>query len=201
MIADVGSGVAVAMPGRAALDITRALAVPGWMSPDELTWLAAQAQDAQVVVEVGSWKGRSTMALADHCLGTVYAIDQWAGDCLTDTGRVHPLKTDVSAAFRTHLRWHLKTGRVKALRLPSSRALARLARQIGRVADLVFIDGDHRYSGVTSDIAAARPLLKPGGVLCGHDYTNADWPGVATAVTEAFGGAHQLVDSIWWVRP
>jgi len=79
--------------------------------------------------------------------------------------------------------------------------LPRLARRLGPVADLIFIDGDHRYCGVTADIPAALLLLKPGGVLCGHDYTNAEWPGVKRAVDEAFGGAHQLVDSIWWVRP
>lgn len=183
------------------VDLTRARAVPGWMTLEELTWLAEQASQAQVVVEVGAWKGRSTMALADHCPGRVYTIDTWSGPCLTEGGRVHPVKTAVSGDFRRHLRAHLASGRVRALCVPSRLGLPRLARRMGRVADLVFLDGDHRKRALAADIAAALPLVKPGGVLAGHDFTNAEWPGVAKAVTEAFGGAHQLVDSIWWVRP
>ena len=97
------------------------------------------------------------MALADHCPGTVYAIDSWAGPCLTDRGKVHPLKTNVYAEFRRHLRSHLQTGKVKAHRLPSAIALPRLARRLGAVADLLFIDGDHRYTG------GARPTSWPRG--------------------------------------
>lgn len=36
--------------------------------------------------------------------------------------------------------------------------------------DLVFIDADHRYSAVKEDIKCWYKKLKPGGVLCGHDY-------------------------------
>ena len=40
----------------------------------------------------------------------------------------------------------------------------------GPTFDIVFIDADHRDYSVLSDCAAWWPLVKPGGVLCGHDY-------------------------------
>ena len=34
----------------------------------------------------------------------------------------------------------------------------------------MFIDADHTFEGVTSDIVAWGPKLKPGGLISGHDY-------------------------------
>jgi predicted O-methyltransferase YrrM len=39
----------------------------------------------------------------------------------------------------------------------------------GRPVDLLFIDGDHSYSGVRSDFAMYSPLVRPGGVIAFHD--------------------------------
>ena len=36
--------------------------------------------------------------------------------------------------------------------------------------DFVYIDGQHHYEAVRDDINAWLPKLKPGGLLCGHDY-------------------------------
>ena len=35
--------------------------------------------------------------------------------------------------------------------------------------DFIFIDGDHRYLSTFQDIKSTLPLLKPGGILAGHD--------------------------------
>lgn len=46
----------------------------------------------------------------------------------------------------------------------------------------VFLDGDHSYLGVAADIEAWRKALGFGGVLCGHDYGDPNFPGVREAV-------------------
>lgn len=54
--------------------------------------------------------------------------------------------------------------------------------------DLIFIDAGHTFDDVMADIAAWRPKLRPGGILCGHDYhhNNFDWVDVKRAVHTAF---------------
>lgn len=179
--------------------IAKALRVPGWMAEDELRWLATAALRARVVVEVGSWKGRSTRALADNCSGVVYTIDRWGGACQHEDGSDHPVPLAVYPEFQRWMRDHLRTGRVVALRGSSSEQLASLASSIGRVVDLGFIDGDHRYREMQSDIGAMLALVRPGGTISGHDYTNPAWPGVARAVDETFGALVRHTNAIWWV--
>ena len=49
--------------------------------------------------------------------------------------------------------------------------------------DWIYIDGDHSYHGCRGDLAAAAKVVKPDGVIMGHDY-DTDHPGVIQAVTE-----------------
>ena len=64
--------------------------------------------------------------------------------------------------------------------------------------DFVFIDAEHTYEGVKRDIAAWRSKVKPGGILCGHDYGHPRFPGVKPAVDEQFDV--KVRDTVWWVR-
>jgi predicted O-methyltransferase YrrM len=181
------------------IDLRPALAVPGWMERDELAWLAAMARHAQVVVEIGSHQGRSTLALADHCPGLVYAIDPWEGPCLREDGTTAPNDWAVYDAFATHLALHLASGRVVALQMSSVIALRQLlAAHV--LADLVFIDGDHRHEAVAADLALGWLLVRSGGRLAGHDYHNATWPGVTSAVDDRFPTGVQTLNGIWWVE-
>lgn len=49
--------------------------------------------------------------------------------------------------------------------------------------DFVFIDANHSYEYCREDIKVWLPKLKPGGLLCGHDYTKS-FAGVMRAVNE-----------------
>lgn len=40
--------------------------------------------------------------------------------------------------------------------------------------DFVFIDADHSFPAVTTDINAWTPKVKRGGIIGGHDYDNKD---------------------------
>lgn len=66
--------------------------------------------------------------------------------------------------------------------------------------DFVFIDADHSYEAVLSDIDHWMPKVKAGGWLGGHDYHARKFPGVVQAVKEVFGGTHhELPGTIWGV--
>jgi predicted O-methyltransferase YrrM len=49
--------------------------------------------------------------------------------------------------------------------------------------DFVFIDGNHDYKFVLEDIAEWTKIVKPGGIIYGHDYMP-DHPGVMQAIHE-----------------
>lgn len=50
--------------------------------------------------------------------------------------------------------------------------------------DLIYIDGDHDYSGVKSDLLLSYNKIKSGGYICGHDYVSPRFDGVVKAVNE-----------------
>lgn len=62
--------------------------------------------------------------------------------------------------------------------------------------DFVFIDGSHDYADVKFDIENFWSVVRPGGILCGHDYNI--FEGVNKAVEE-FGRTFSVLDGNIWV--
>jgi hypothetical protein len=50
--------------------------------------------------------------------------------------------------------------------------------------DLIYIDGDHTYNGVKTDLLLSYNKVKKDGFICGHDYINSRFEGVVRAVNE-----------------
>lgn len=174
----------------------KASEIEGWMSNDELEWLAKIAKECNTIVEFGSHCGRSTRALGDNCPGMVHAVDPWSGEYLGNDGKPSSALAGISRwpDFERNLKDLLATGRVTAHRMLSHEF------KTERKVDMVFLDGDHRYEEVIRDIFHARSMLREGGILAGHDYNHPDWPGVKQAVDEIFGDKFQLVQTIWYVK-
>jgi hypothetical protein len=62
--------------------------------------------------------------------------------------------------------------------------------------DFVFIDADHSYKGVKTDIEDWGPKVREGGIIFGHDI---NWPTVRQAVEEAFGDDYSKErDNVWY---
>ncbi len=72
--------------------------------------------------------------------------------------------------------------------------------------DFAFLDADHSYEAVAADLLAWLPKVRPGGLLCGHDYRAPDYPswGVGKAVDEFAGNRSLTVelgeDDTWFIR-
>jgi len=65
--------------------------------------------------------------------------------------------------------------------------------------DLIFLDGSHEYEDVKWECENYSKLVKPGGVLSGHDYDI--FEGVNKAVNEVFGNkVNVLPGNIWYVN-
>jgi len=178
------------------VDIFQALLIRGWMSERELTWLANVAKYCNVIVEFGSYCGRSARAMADNTNGIVYAVDPWNGDYpgkFTDS--MADINTFVMPEFVQNLADHISDKKVFAVRTWAEC----FNLPIGVKADFVFIDGDHRYKEVIKDIKKAKSLLRPGGMLAGHDYIHDGYPDVKRAVNDELSEVN-VEDTIWWTR-
>lgn len=176
--------------------IDKALKIDGWMSIEELRWLADRAKESKSIIEIGSWMGRSTRALGDNCPGVVYAIDLWAG--FNGTLRHLPTTTEYEQ-FKQNLQDLIQDDKVWPFRMDSLDWTDEALALIQTPVDMVFLDGCHFEHHVLAEIQKYRFLVKSGGLLCGHDYRTAEHPGVTAAVDQTFPGVNHL-HSIWWVR-
>lgn len=184
--------------------------IPGWMSREELVWLAERAASSVCIIEIGSWKGRSTKALAGATSGVVYAIDHWMGQ---STNNIHGgrgatnIELDVKgseavyAEFCSNLKEEIALSKVVVIRASSMDA-AQVFKSLSKdkKADMVFIDADHDYDRVKDDIRGYQPLLSSGALLCGHDYGNPSWPGVKQAVQELLPGYQRGPGTLWHIK-
>jgi predicted O-methyltransferase YrrM len=178
------------------VNISKSIKILGWMSERELTWLATRAKLCSSIVEFGSFRGRSTRALADNTDGVVYAVDPWNGDYPGDSGEaIEEVNTYVYPQFKENLKDHIESGKVIPVRSYSDDF------DPSHQVDMVFIDGDHNYKAVFNDISHAIQLVRSGGLICGHDFNNPGWPDVNKAVTEIFGSVENLEgEMIWWIQ-
>ena len=152
--------------------------IPGWMSEVELYWLSQQAKRHDSIVEIGSWKGRSSYALAKNCPGRVICVDDFS---LGGTKR----------AFLKSMKSYL--GKKAFLVEKTSLEAAKMCNE--RV-DMVFIDGSHDFESVRNDILAWLPNAKV--LICGHDYFEKD---VQKAVHSIFGNdVKRGFGTIWYVE-
>lgn len=171
------------------MNIRRALGIEGWTSREELKWLAEQASKRRLIAEIGSYKGRSTAALADNTSGSVLAVDSWNRPSTGD----HPFPID-DAVMKEFIN-NMARGIIRFRE--ESVTAARLFRV--PTFDMIFIDGDHDYESVKQDILAWRPHLKDGGLLCGHDFWEPIFPGVVKAVRELISEP-KTFETIWYTE-
>lgn len=164
----------------------------GWLKPQEHVWLCKQARGCNRVLEVGSYHGRSTSALLNA--KKVWCVDLWG----SRRGGYTIGEKDYQIFLKNIGPW---MDRVEILRGDSHEMLDALTRTSEKFFDLAFIDGCHEYSFVHGDILRCLKLVRPGGVICGHDYNGSAWPGVVKAVDELVPGFERVRGtSLWWRR-
>ena len=178
----------------------------GMLTPDpDLAALAGLVRDARrpglartAVVEVGSWAGRTALAMADAG-AAVWCVDTWEG-------------TDAGGGDDTRERIAHLGGPEQLFRSFCLNCGPRLFRDVwpcrgtsafwasvwpeNAKVDLVFIDADHRESAVRADIMGWLPHVRDGGVICGHDFDV--FPGVNRAVSDLLPGYRRAGAFVWW---
>lgn len=148
--------------------LKRILSVEGQVSRSECSLLFEMASQVSTgcIVEIGSYRGRSTVALALGSLASsrvpVYAIEPH-----------EPFKGALGGEFGPKDRIEfckniLRTGVGEIVHLVNLGS-EEVSRGWSKEISLLWIDGDHRYEAVRRDFHCWEPYVAKGGIIALHD--------------------------------
>lgn len=176
-------------------DLLRPIAAEGMIQPDECLLLMRLASELRegAIVEIGSYRGRSTIALATGSLRgsvlPVYAIEPHAEFEGVIGARFGPGDKE---AFLRNIDRSPSSKLIHLISTSSETAAKSWSGEIG----LLWIDGDHRYEAVRRDFEMWSPFLRTDGRIAFDDSTVADI-GPHTLISEILSrGEFRVVDTV-----
>ncbi|WP_269531130.1 class I SAM-dependent methyltransferase [Chitinimonas sp. BJYL2] len=143
--------------------------------------------DNPVVVELGSWKGRSTCWLAsavqDRGNGHVWAVDTWQGSQNEDL-HAELLRDYEPDQLFNEFKANLATRGLGQYVTPMRMTTHEAAKHwpLDRQVDVLFVDADHAYHAVRKDFELWSAYVKDGGFIVFDDVPS--WPGPTRLVSE-----------------
>lgn len=144
--------------------------IEGYLTPREarfLCLLAVVATTSGDVLEIGSYKGKSTVVLAKSVRFAggdgIVAVDPLSLPSSTDPNMRD--KCALPEQFRKTLVEHDVDSIVEFHQMCSHE----LGRMWDRPLRLLWIDGDHTYPGAKADFQTFRRFLNPGAIVAFHD--------------------------------
>lgn len=155
-----------------------------WTGDGELAYVAQQASEHSIIVEVGTYLGRSAKVICDanpNC--HLWYVDPGLVDFIFETSQYF-------------LRKEIAEGRCEGIKKYTPQAVEMLQHMKGKI-DMVWIDGGHGFDDVYTDITRWMPLLKVGGLMCGHDLETS--PNYVQDNDVARAVKHTLMS--WWHEP
>lgn len=170
--------------------------IDGWLSTDQAARLyaaAAATGSSDQIVEIGSFRGRSTIVLASAAPDDVaiIAIDPHAGN---DRGPNEISGFESQAvvdheAFNANLAAAGVAGRVRHIREFSGLAHEAVTGSIA----VLFIDGAHRFAPARADIHRWGSRVERGGTMLIHDSFSSVGVTLAIARELMFGGRFRYI--------
>jgi predicted O-methyltransferase YrrM len=155
--------------------------VPGWLTDEEgqaLFELARDCSGTGVIVEIGSWKGKSTI-----CLG----LGSRAGR------GVRIFAVDPHADYRHgEFKDNVERAGIGDLVTPVKGLSQQVVSDFDQPIELLFVDGSHDEELVREDFDKWVPKVVEGGVVAFHDTTWHDGP--RKVVAEKIFGSRQFAD-------
>jgi predicted O-methyltransferase YrrM len=150
----------------------------------------------KTMIEIGSFVGESTVLFAQS-FKKVIAIDPFLADY--DPKDPTSYLFEFKNVYETYLDRTSPYKNIKTLTMSSDDAAKILSNDY---FDFIYIDGLHTYDGVKTDIKNYLPMVKKGGVIGGHDYTNKlpHLVGVYKAVNEMFGAPDKVYKDDSWIK-
>lgn len=153
-------------------------------------------------LEIGSFKGRSTICIARVCrqygLGNVVAVDPHTSPAVTD-----PDLQGLASSFEDFEGNLREAGVIDAVEVRRN-----FSNEVGRTwtkpIRFLWIDGDHTYEGAKADVDIFRRFLVPGAVLAMHDVLGTHYGSLRAFVEEVLDspefGPAGYCGSIGWAQ-
>lgn len=165
--------------------------IPGMLWPAEQAWLADQFRHSKRHAEIGVYGGRSLFC---SCWGMPGGADVLVVDnfCLSEIGKDW-IKSVCNATISA-----IESRQNITITLVESSSIEAAKNYKGPLLDSVWIDADHHYAECKADIEAWSHWVKPGGIICGHDYWHVH-VGVMDAVNET-GPFEVIPNTRIWMR-
>ena len=173
--------------------------VEGFLSDAEgktLYTLAKEHSGKGTIVEIGSWKGKSTIWLAngsrDGGKARIVAIDPHTGS--PEHGRVNTLQ---------EFKRNIKQAKVKDIVTTIVKTSEQASKDFKEKVGLLFIDGNHDYDFVKTDFKVWEPKVVEHGAIAFHDSHL--WGGPKKVVREFVASSNRFrnikfVDSITYAE-
>ncbi len=143
--------------------------VDGWVTDKEedlLYNLAKNCKGRGVIIEIGSWKGKSTILLANGTKNgnklKIYAIDPHTGS---------PEHRNAYGKVWTFVEFkkNIKNANVDCIVIPIVKTSEEAIKQVNEPVEFIFIDGNHEYKAVKLDFNLWFPKVIEGGIMAFHD--------------------------------
>lgn len=166
--------------------------IEGWFDRNDAALFAAvtavqhRAGTTGDVLEIGGYKGRSAVVLADGLAAaeTLHVCDPFE-DPTRDRGNVRENDRSYATLSRQAFDATLARFPVPDPVVHQCMSVDLPGRLRPGTFRFVHVDGSHLEGPVRADLALARELLGPGGVVVCDDYRSPHTPGTAIAVWEA----------------
>ena len=146
--------------------------IQGWLTPNEASGLfevAAVLPKNSVVLEIGSWKGKSTWCIAQGLKkGIINCIDPFNTAGEEGSKEIYErTKGDKSLIeqFRNNIAGIPAKVKIKTHQGFSSEFTGAVSK-----IDFLFIDGDHSIDGCKFDFINFHKEIEAGGFIAFHDY-------------------------------
>jgi len=167
----------------------------------------------KTIIEVGSWKGLSSINMATHIKHNnlnckIYCVDTWLGalefwDDLNDTPERNLLLKNGYPQIYYQFLSNVIHNKVEDYIIPfptTSTIGSKYFLKNNIKSDLIYIDASHDEEDVYTDLINYYKIINKEGILFGDDY-NA-WIGVKTAVekfTKNFGLNFEILEDNFWL--
>lgn len=178
--------------------------IEGWLSDREgetLYNLAMNCKGKGVIVEIGSWKGKSTIWIGNGSKNgkkiKVYAIDPHKGSS------EHQKENKKIWTFE-EFKNNIKKAKLDDIIVPLVKTSEEAAKNFNKPVEFIFIDGAHEYEFVKLDFDLWFPKVVNGGIIAFHD-TIGCWSGPKKVVADCvYKSKHfkdvKFVDTITFAR-